>query len=101
MQKTFIGNYPCEVVALRNGKPIGVAERITYVVEGDSAIGTVSFKECDADPRGCDLQVTNIDQDNRVWIHEFKHVELSSNLYLETPIIFVTDAYSEGEISAP
>lgn len=95
---TYRSSDDCKIYAMRDGYKIGEAENLTFITEGNAATGTVSFKECAADPRLCDLVV---EQYLHVGILKkiFHHVELSDNLYLETPIVFVTDrleTISEG-----
>lgn len=92
---TYRTSDSCKIIAERDGNQIGHIEYITYITEGDAAMGTVSFSECVADPRGCDIVVESY-LDVGVLKEIFEHIDLSNNLYLETPIVFVTDTY-KGE----
>ncbi len=92
---TLTSNHSCDLSAHMNGIPIGEIERITYLVNGNAAMGTITFTDCIADPRGCDIQINHIDDHNRTTKEVFKHVELSDNLFLGAVIVFVTDEYSK------
>lgn len=94
MTETYRTSDDCKITAERNGHTIGEIETITYLKENDAVMGTVSFAECIADPRGCDVIIQRYTEAGPLR-NVFYGVNLGSNLYLETPIMFLTDHFSE------
>jgi hypothetical protein len=80
-----------DITAHSNRIVIGELDRITYITDSGAAMGTITFKDCIADPRGCDIHIYTAGEQTTREI--FKAVDMSDNLYLGAVIVFSTNEY--------